>query len=75
MRLICAWCQQEGRPAVMREDDASGGAFDSHGICDDHSVRLLDEIRSRLGQVPPLSHRYGPDRVPVGAVAGVELSA
>ena len=70
MRLVCAWCQHEGRPGLMREDDASGEAFDSHGICDDHSIRLLREIRIRFRQALPLSLRTEPASVPIGAMAG-----
>ncbi len=55
MRVVCAWCQQEGKPAVMREDDSADSKLDSHGICDAHSVKLLHEIRGHLLQALPLS--------------------
>jgi hypothetical protein len=54
----------------MREDDAAGEVFDSHGICDDHSIRLLREIRIRFGQALPLSLRTEPASAPLGAMAG-----
>lgn len=50
MKVVCAWCQKEGRPALLREDDSYDSRTESHGICDDHSVRLLREIRIRLRQ-------------------------
>lgn len=55
MRVVCAWCQQEGKPAVIREDDSADPQCDSHGICDAHSVKLLHEIQSHLRQALPLS--------------------
>jgi hypothetical protein len=54
----------------MREDDAAGEVFDSHGICDDHSIRLLREIRIRFRQALPLSLRTEPASAPLGAMAG-----
>ena len=50
MRVVCAWCQKEGRPALLREDDSRDGSLESRGICDDHSVKLLHEIKMRLRQ-------------------------
>lgn len=70
MRLVCAWCQHEGRPGLMREDDSSGEAFDSHAICDDHSIRLLREIRLRFRQGLPLSLRTESASVAIGAMSG-----
>ena len=55
MKVVCAWCQKEGRPALIREDDSGDAPFDSHGICDDHSVKLLHEIKMRLRQTWSLS--------------------
>jgi len=54
----------------MREDDAAGAAVESHGICDDHSTRLLREIRIRFRQARPLTLRTEPASVPIAAMAG-----
>jgi hypothetical protein len=48
MKVVCAWCQKEGRPALIREEGSDDAPFESHGICDVHSVKLLHEIRMRL---------------------------
>jgi len=50
MKVVCALCQREGRPGLIREDDPCDAPLESHGICDDHSVKLLYEIRMRLRQ-------------------------
>jgi hypothetical protein len=50
MKVVCAWCQQEGRPALLWEDKSYDLPVESHGICEDHSVRLLHTIRIRLKQ-------------------------
>lgn len=55
---------------MLRENDPSGGTFDSHGICEDHGVQLLREIRARFHQALPLSLRDGPAAAPVGVAAG-----
>ncbi len=46
MKVVCAWCERQGRIAVLREKapDQSGV---SHGICDDHALLLLAEIRRK----------------------------
>jgi hypothetical protein len=50
MKVVCAWCQKEGRPALLWEDKVYDLPVESHGICEDHSVRLLRAIRIRLKQ-------------------------
>lgn len=50
MKVVCAWCQKEGRPALLSEDKSYDLPAESHGICEDHSVRLLRTIRVRLKQ-------------------------
>jgi hypothetical protein len=62
MRVVCAWCQKEGRPALLSEDKSYNLPVESHGICEDHSVRLLRKIRGRLKQ----AWRVGPSE---GALA------
>jgi hypothetical protein len=41
--ILCAWCEQEGKPAVLytRDDSASGWEIHSHGICKAHLDRML----------------------------------
>ena len=55
MKVVCAWCQREGRPGLIREDDPCDAPFESLGICDDHSVKLIYELKMRLKEAWSLS--------------------
>lgn len=48
MRVVCAWCEKEGRPAVLREDKSRDASVTTHGICEDHRLKVLYEIRTCL---------------------------
>lgn len=41
MRVICAWCQGEGRPAHLGEREPLSDLSETHGICVEHQRRLL----------------------------------
>lgn len=43
MKVVCAWCEKQGRPSLLREVEPRGGGV-SHGICDDHVQLLLAEL-------------------------------
>ncbi len=55
---MCAWCQREGRPSVLREVEPLDRADVSHGICESHGSTLRAEIKERTG-VPTPSHASG----------------
>jgi hypothetical protein len=40
MIVLCAWCEQEGTEALIR-DTAGNVGLTSHGICEGHEKRLL----------------------------------
>ncbi len=40
MRVICSWCENEGRPALVREKAPLGDDRETHGICPDHLQQL-----------------------------------
>lgn len=40
MRVICSWCENEGRPALVREKAPLSDNRDTHGICADHLQQL-----------------------------------
>jgi hypothetical protein len=42
MQVHCAWCEQEGRPSLMRTAEGAGV---SHGICPEHAAALRREIQ------------------------------
>jgi DNA-binding NarL/FixJ family response regulator len=47
MIVLCAWCEEEGQPALMREAEPHNVRLQSHGICDAHEKVLLKQIRLR----------------------------
>lgn len=59
-RAICAWCEAEGLPSLLRE----GREPATHGICQAHSDAMLAEARElvQTGEYPaqpPAPRRRG----------------
>jgi hypothetical protein len=44
MKVVCAWCQRQGRLAVLGDKESQQEGV-SHGICDDHALLLLAAAR------------------------------
>jgi len=40
MRVICSWCENEGRPALVREKAPLSDDRETHGICSNHLQQL-----------------------------------
>ena len=47
MKVTCAWCQNEGQPAILGERAPLDNPAETHGICRRHTVDLLDRMPSR----------------------------
>jgi hypothetical protein len=47
MRVSCAWCQHEGRPATLGERAPLDNPAETHGICRRHTLDLLSRMPSR----------------------------
>jgi hypothetical protein len=45
MTVVCAWCQHQGRTAVLREKEPFDRPVVSHGICEEHALAVLAEVR------------------------------
>ena len=43
MRIVCAWCEHEGRPVEMGVREPLEDSTVTHGLCPAHSVALLQE--------------------------------
>jgi len=53
MRLICAWCEREGRPAALAEVEPVENLAETHGLCEDHRDEWMRSLG--LGEPPPAS--------------------
>ena len=40
MKVICSWCESEGRPAVVREKAPFSDGRETHGICSGHLQQM-----------------------------------
>ena len=45
MKVICAWCEQEGRQLLLSEVELYDRQMTSHGICGDHKKVVLKQIQ------------------------------
>src|SRR5574341_67861 len=58
MKVICAWCEQEGKETLIGEVGLYDRPMTSHGICDDHEKVMLKQIgKIRSKQNPRLQRR------------------
>jgi len=42
MKVVCAWCQREGKAKVLYEKESANDGV-SHGICDEHVLAVMAE--------------------------------
>lgn len=46
MRVICAWCQQEGRSGLLRVREPISDDSETHGICERHQQGMFEAFPS-----------------------------
>lgn len=46
MRVICAWCQHEGRSGLLRVREPLDDPTETHGICDRHQQAVFEAFPS-----------------------------
>ncbi len=49
MRVVCSYCEQSGKPALLMEKAPLDDPTVSHGICADHLRQVLREIAAFAG--------------------------
>lgn len=55
MKVVCAWCEREGRETLIGEIGLYDWEVTSHGICLDHEQVVLRQIRElKIKQKPRL---------------------
>lgn len=68
MKVICAWCEQEGTETLISEAGLYDGPLPSHGICANHEQAMLRQVRElRIKQNKPVFFSPAPVSRPVGA--------
>jgi hypothetical protein len=60
MKLKCAWCEREGRPAAVADVEPIDNRAETHGLCAEHHRLWLDS----LGLTPPSDTPEPPPAVP-----------
>jgi hypothetical protein len=45
MKVVCAWCENEGKETLIGEIGLYDWQITSHGICDDHEKVILQQIK------------------------------
>jgi hypothetical protein len=46
MKIVCAWCKQEGREALLGECEPLDDPSETHGICARHAEKVIEQLRS-----------------------------
>jgi hypothetical protein len=46
MKVVCAWCKQEGRGGMLGECEPFDDKSETHGICGRHSQTMLEQLPS-----------------------------
>jgi hypothetical protein len=46
MRVMCAWCQQEGRSGLLRIREPLDDPTETHGICERHQQTMFEAFPS-----------------------------
>jgi hypothetical protein len=44
MRVICAWCEEEGKHTLLGKVGGSDSPTTSHGICHDHHTAMMVKL-------------------------------
>jgi hypothetical protein len=47
MRLVCAWCEKDGKPALLALVEPIADERTTHGICPDHRAQLEEGLRAK----------------------------
>jgi hypothetical protein len=47
MRVVCAWCEREGKPSYLGEREPYDNLTTTHGICPRHIEQALEALPSQ----------------------------
>jgi hypothetical protein len=60
MRVLCAWCVKEGKPALIGEKEPVADVSETHGLCPDHRKALEAEIAEYRRMMKALEEKVDP---------------
>lgn len=60
MKLVCAWCQKEGKPALLADKEPLDDPSESHGLCPDHRKQVEKELNRFKAEAETLSEKVDP---------------
>jgi hypothetical protein len=62
MKLKCAWCEREGRPASLADVEPFDNRSETHGLCREHYRQWLESLGLGDSVVapPPPQHPLRP---------------
>lgn len=61
MKLMCAWCEREGRPSALSDVEPLENHAETHGLCSEHRAQWLKSLGL---PEPPRPDRYAPPSPP-----------
>jgi hypothetical protein len=47
MKVVCAWCEREGKPAYLGECEPYDNPATTHGLCQRHKKQALEALPSQ----------------------------
>jgi hypothetical protein len=64
MKIVCAYCQAEGRPGVLGEMEPQEDPTVTYGICPEHRLRVEEEARVATTSPPRGEQKEGQSEAP-----------
>ena len=59
MRLLCAWCEKEGKPALIAEVPPLADPTPTHGMCPAHREQAEKEIEALRAKARDVKEEAG----------------
>lgn len=44
MKILCAWCLKEGKPALMGESPPLDDPTETHALCPEHRRQVVEQL-------------------------------
>lgn len=60
MKLLCAWCEKEGKPALIAEVEPKDDPTPTHGMCPTHRAEAEKELEALREKVEEVREKVDP---------------